>query len=260
MDKQNNNTKKKDIARQHAKISYQNIYIIIPTYNEAGNIEKLLKTINTQNIPNLNIIIVDDNSPDKTARIAIEISKQLKLKVSTIERPSKQGIGSAYITGFKKAISEDADLVFEMDADLSHDPNMISNFIEESKNADAVTGSRRVEGGDVKGWNARRNIQSKVASGFARALLRLKTKDVTTGYRCYRSEVLKKIPLDKIKSNGYAFQLEILWWCEKLGFKIKEIPISFIDREHGKSKLSWIEIIKFFTTLARLLFKKTPKK
>lgn len=233
--------------------------IIIPTYNEAKNISRLITAISEQKIPNLNIIIIDDNSPDGTAKIVEGIQANSPTHTITlISRPQKQGLGSAYILGFNKALENKSSLIFEMDADFSHDPQMIPKLIKTAQTADVIIGSRRITGGNVTGWNMRRNIQSRAAAFIARAALKLKTKDVTSGFRCYRKSVLKKIPLKNITSQGYAFQVEILWWCEKLGFSVKEIPITFIDRTHGRSKLSSLEMLKFFTTLLRLSFTPSP--
>jgi len=150
-----------------------------------------------------------------------------------------------------------ADVVFEMDADFSHNPKDIPRLIEEIINGnDVVIGSRRIKGGSVKGWGFRRNFQSKCAMAFARFILGLKTRDITAGFRCFRTEAIKKINLDKIGSNGYAFQEELIYLCEKKNFRIKEIPVVFVDREHGKSKLSTGDIFEFFTTVIKLRFSK----
>lgn len=230
--------------------------IVIPTYNEADNIESLLDRIFSLHIPQCSVLIVDDNSPDGTAQKATTIAATNNYSAEILKRAGKLGLGSAYIAGFKHALEQGADRIFEMDADGSHSPDVLPKMIELSQTHDLVIGSRRVSGGNVTGWNTRRNLQSVAAASCARTLLGLHSHDVTAGFRCYRSEVLKKIPLNKIQSNGYAFQLEILWWVEKLGFSVKETPITFIDRQFGKSKLSHTEILKFFQTLFRLTFQK----
>ena len=229
-------------------------YIIIPTYNEAENLPTLVKEIFNLDISDLNIVVVDDNSTDGTGALADELSKKYDLTV--IHRPTKLGLGSAYLVGFKKAFEFKADVIFEMDADFSHNPQDIPRFITEIKSGyDVVIGSRRVSGGNVSGWSWSRNLESKSAMIFARFVLNLTTKDITAGYRCYRSNVLKKIGLDNIKSNSYAFQEEMIYFCEKKGFKIKEIPVTFADRKLGKSKLGIKDIIEFFITIFRLKFK-----
>lgn len=233
------------------------IYIVIPTYNEKYNIENLINRIFNLNIPNLNILIIDDNSPDGTGQLVKELAEKYKDKLYLIKRPEKMGIGSAYITGFKYSLEHGADLIFKMDADFSHDPKYVPDFIKQADlDFDVVLGSRRIKNGGVIGWNWTRKIMSAGAMSFSRIILKLKTKDVTTGYRCYKKEVLLKIDLDKIKSNGYAFQEEMIYLCEKNNFKIKEIPIIFIDRKLGKSKLGCKDIIEFFKTVIKLKFTK----
>lgn len=228
----------------------QKVIIVIPTYKEVKNIAKIIKAITSLNL-NIEILVVDDNSPDGTAA---EVKKIMTTRpVFLLERPKKMGIGSAYIAGFYFALKKGADLIFEMDADFSHDPAEIPNFIKEINNGfDIVIGSRRVIGGNVEGWNFIRNLMSKSAVWFARKVLGLKTFDATSGFRCYRREVLEHIDLEKIKSNGYAFQEEMIYWCERLNFKIKEIPIVFIERTAGKSKMTIKEIFLFFITIIRL--------
>jgi len=230
--------------------------VVIPTYNESANIEKLLKKIFALNIPNLEVIVVDDNSPDGTADIINQLpvtSYQLHL----IKRRGKLGLGSAYLEGFKKALSLGADYIFEMDADFSHDPNDIPRMIEAAQNADLAIGSRKIPGGKIVGWNLLRKFMSNGAMWLSRLLLRLKVRDVTSGFRCFKRRVLETIPLDEIKSNGYAFQEEMLYRAQKAGFLITEIPVTFVDRQKGKSKLSKKDIIEFFLIILKLKQKTT---
>ncbi|MCD4704681.1 polyprenol monophosphomannose synthase [bacterium] len=229
------------------------IYIVIPTYNERENIENLIKKIFKQNIEDLKILVVDDNSPDKTYEIIEEMKKFYPVEI--IVRKKKLGLGSAYIKGFKYALSQGAEMIMEMDADFSHHPYKVPELIQAVKDGyDASLGSRWVKGGGVIGWNMRRKFSSKAAMYFSQAILRLKTKDVTSGFRCYHRRVFDKIDLDKIKSNGYAFQEEMVYLLEKNGFKIKEIPITFVDRQKGKSKLGFRQIVMFFVNILRLKF------
>lgn len=227
--------------------------IVIPTYNEKENIAKLIMAIFTLSIPNLEIIVVDDNSPDGTA-VAVEELEKKQSSIHLIKRRGKLGLGSAYITGFKKAIALEADYIFEMDADFSHDPKDIPRLLEAARTADLVIGSRKVRRGKIAGWNWYRRFSSAGAMWFSRLLLGLKTKDVTAGFRVYKRKALTAIPLDKIKSNGYAFQEEMLYRTKKLGCEIREIPVTFIDRREGQSKLSKKDIVEFFVIMFKLKF------
>jgi len=230
-------------------------FIILPTYNEAENLPKLVKTIFDLQIPDLHIIVVDDNSPDGTGQIADRLAKEFPLIV--IHRQGKQGLGSACITGFKKALEFGADIVCQMDADFSHDPHDLPRLLERiDKGYDFVIGSRRVTGGNIKGWSRYRNIQSILAMSFARAMLGLKTRDITAGYRCLKATMLKDIDFQTIKANGYAFQEELIYRSEKKGYSIAEVPVTFIDRKFGQSKLGIKDIIEFFMTVFRLRLKK----
>ena len=229
--------------------------IIIPTYNEADNIDKLIKKIFDLNIFDLEILIIDDNSPDGTAQIVKNI-QTTNNKLLLLQRPKKLGLGSAYISGFKKALELKAEYIFEMDADFSHNPDDIPHLLEGIKNADLVIGSRKIQGGKIIGWNWRRKFMSNGAMWFSRLMLGLKPHDVTAGFRCFRHQVLETIKLDEIKSNGYAFQEELLYHTQKINFKITEVPVTFIDRQAGKSKLNKKDIWEFFITIFKLKFKK----
>jgi len=232
--------------------------IIIPTYNEADNIKRLIIEIFNLDIPDLQIIVIDDNSPDKTADVVEKIKESMgwNTKIFLIKRNKKLGIGSAYIAGFKKALALNADYIFEMDADLSHNPQDIPLMLAKIADNDLVIGSRKIKGGKIIGWNLKRKLMSNGAMFVSRLLLRLKPKDVTAGFRCYKKEVLQKIDLEKIKSNGYAFQEEMLYRTQKLGFKICEVPVIFRDRKFGQSKLSKKDILEFFLIIFKLRFKK----
>ncbi|MBP9694945.1 MAG: polyprenol monophosphomannose synthase [Candidatus Magasanikbacteria bacterium] len=231
----------------------KNTVIVIPTYNELDNIEPLLKAIFSLDIPNLAVVIVDDRSPDGTAEAVRKMIPDYPIFL--IERNKKMGLGSAYIAGFKKALAVGADIIFEMDADFSHDPRDIPKLIASITNgADLAIGSRRIPGGKIIGWNRRRRFTSRGATWISRLLLGIKTKDVTAGFRAFKKEVLLSFPLDDIQSNGYAFQEELLYRVEKAGFKIAEIPVIFTDRQKGKSKLGRAEIVDFFVSIFKLRF------
>lgn len=228
------------------------IIVVIPTYNERDNIVNLINDIFAQSIENLQIIVVDDNSPDKTGELIIQAQTAYP-HLYLIKRYNKLGLGSAYIAGFKKSLALGADLIVEMDADFSHDPKDLPRLIEACTNGfHLAIGSRKINNGKIVGWNWRRKLMSHGAMVIARTCLRLRVKDVTSGFRCYRREVLEKINLDKIKSNGYAFQEEMLYRTQKNKFQIKEIPVVFKDRTLGKSKLSNKDIVEFFTTIFKL--------
>lgn len=220
-------------------------WIILPTYNEAENIVDLIKAIAFLNLPRLHILVIDDNSPDGTADLVAALKD--KYSVELVSRPGKMGLGSAYVFGFKKALTAGAEYIMEMDSDFSHNPKDIPVLLDVVQaGADLAIGSRRVNGGGIIGWNWWRKFMSRGATEFSRIFLNLKTKDVTAGFRCYRTDFLKKIPLGDIKSNGYSFQEEMIFLVEKLKGKVVEVPVIFVDRAKGKSKLSYKEILKFF--------------
>lgn len=224
--------------------------IVIPTYNERENITRLIPALFDLNIPNLTVIIVDDNSPDETALIAQNF--QEKYPVHVIKRQRKLGLGTAYLAGFKKALALKADAVLEMDADFSHDPADVPRLLAGLTTADMTIGSRRTHGGKIIGWGLYRHLTSWIAMFVSRLLLNFKTKDVTAGFRAYRRQVLETVLQRPILSNGYAFQEEILYIVEKNGFLITEIPVIFTDRTVGKSKLSRADIWEFFKVMKRL--------
>lgn len=226
--------------------------IVIPTYNEKENLENLIIEIFKHDL-DLGVVIVDDNSPDGTGKIADELAKDYPVYV--VHRAKKSGLGTAYRAGFKKALELGADLVYEMDADFSHDPSVIPEFIKQINNGyQVVVGSRRIKGGEIIGWNWFRHFESSGAMWFSRVILGLKTKDVTSGFKCYTRPATEYL-LEQgvgIKSSGYAFQEETIYRLEKVNYRIKEIPITFKDRELGQSKLSFKDIFNFFTTIFRL--------
>lgn len=211
--------------------------IIIPTYNEADNIENIIKALLALSYANVSIelLIVDDNSTDGTGAIVKGFSSE---RVHIIERPGKMGLGTAYIRGFKYAIEKNYDYVLEMDADFSHDPKSIPDFLDKMNDYDLVIGSRYIEGIAVVNWPLSRLMISIGAGYYTRMVTFLPVKDVTAGFMCYRVAALKEIDLDKVKSNGYSFQIEMKFRMWKKGFRLIEIPIVFIDRRAGVSKMS----------------------
>ncbi|KPL00441.1 MAG: dolichyl-phosphate beta-D-mannosyltransferase [candidate division Zixibacteria bacterium SM23_73_3] len=210
--------------------------VIIPTYNERENIERIIPMV-LEKDPSIHVLIVDDGSPDGTGQMADAMSKRDD-RIRVIHRQNKSGLGTAYITGFKFALQENYDLIFEMDCDFSHDPKYIPDFLETIRDVDLVLGSRYIRGVNVINWPMSRLLLSYYANVYSRIITGLPVKDATGGFKCFRREVLEKIDLDKVKSNGYSFQIEMSFRAWKRGFKIKEIPIVFEDRKVGQSKMS----------------------
>ncbi len=212
--------------------------VVIPTYNELENITKLLPIIlNLRN--DMEILVVDDNSPDGTGNYVEKLSLENN-RIHILKRAGKMGLGSAYIEGFKWALGQkpDFDYIFQMDADFSHEPEKLLEFIEKLSDYDVVIGSRYLNGVSVVNWPIKRLILSYFANWYARTLTGMKIRDCTGGFKGFRRVVLEKIPFDYITSDGYAFQIEMNYYTQKLGFKIIEIPIIFVDRHAGTSKLS----------------------
>ena len=212
------------------------ILVIIPTFNELENLPKLLPEVLSKD-DGINVLIVDDNSPDGTASY-IENEQKNNERIHLIKRSSKQGLGTAYIAGFKFALQRDYEVVFEMDADFSHDPNEIPRFLKEIENADVVLGSRYKNGVNVINWPMRRLLLSWFANIYTRVITGMPLHDATGGFKCFRRKVLESIDLNRVKSNGYAFQIEMNFKTWKKGFRINEIPIIFVDRVKGSSKMS----------------------
>jgi len=238
------------------------ISIIIPTYNEAKNIEGLIKdilAISNNHKLHTNIIVVDDNSPDGTSEVVKKI-KENNPSVILIQRKGKLGLGTAYIEGIKYVLKNlDSEIIMTMDADFSHNPKYISNFVKKIKEGnDVVLGSRYIPGGGIGNWGIHRTIISRSANYLAKFVLKLNTKDNTTGYRAYKKEVLERMDLGSVKSNGYSFLMEMVFWCQYHQFKIAETPIFFEIRRHGASKISKKEIFRALKTLFTLKFKIKP--
>lgn len=231
--------------------------IIIPTYNEAENIEKLIAKIFSVD-PSLNILVVDDNSPDGTARIVQNIMTNDE-RVHLIRRPGKLGLGTAYIDGFKYAIERGYEAIFEMDADFSHNPEDIPRFLQELNNADLVIGSRYLTGVNVINWPLQRLVLSYFANLYTRIITGMPIRDATGGFKCFRSEALRKIELSKVKTNGYGFQIEMNFRFWANGFRVKEIPIVFTDRRNGTSKMNKKIILEAVLLVWKLKFCKIFK-
>ena len=216
------------------------VMVVMPTYNEKENIARMLETLFRLGIPNLKVLVVDDNSPDGTGKLVEDLIKeQYTGKVEILHRPGKLGLGPAYIAGFQHALRQGAAFIVEMDADFSHDPAILKRFLEVMPESDVAVGSRYVAGGSLdKRWKLIRRIISKGGSIYARTILRLKVHDATAGFKMFRREVLERLPLDQIRSNGYCFQIEIAYLCEKNHLRVTEVPIHFSERMAGTSKMS----------------------
>lgn len=226
--------------------------IIIPTYNERENIEPLLAQV-FERQPEVHVLVVDDSSPDRTSEL-IEKLKQKKYpdQLHLLKRAAKMGLGTAYVEGFKWALARGYDYIIEMDADFSHNPAYLPDFMQAIQESDVVLGSRYVPGGGVKGWGLLRQFISKGGNVYARMILRLPFRDLTGGYKCFRREVLEAIELDEIHARGYAFQIETTYRALAKGFAVKEIPIVFEDRIRGKSQFSVGVFLEALTIVWRL--------
>jgi dolichol-phosphate mannosyltransferase len=214
--------------------------VCLPTYNERENLEAMLRALGDVGV---RVLVVDDNSPDGTGRLADRFAEELDY-VDVLHRPHKEGLGPAYIAGFRQALADGAELVLEMDCDFSHDPKDVPHLIAATDEADLAIGSRYVEGGEVADWGPLRRAISAAGSIYARILLSLQIRDLTAGFKCYRSEVLRTIDLDAIDSKGYAFQIETTYRALRSGFRVVEVPVRFADREVGGSKMSGAIVVE----------------
>ena len=211
--------------------------VCLPTYNEKENLEPMVRALAEVLRPGDRVLVVDDNSPDGTGAIADRLAAELEF-VSVLHRERKEGLGPAYLAGFRRALADGSELVLEMDCDFSHRPEDVPRLVGAAEDADLVLGSRYVRGGSVGNWGLVRRVISRGGSLYAQALLGLGVRDLTGGFKCYRRRVLERIDLDGIDSRGYAFQIETTYRALKAGFRVVEVPISFVDREVGGSKMS----------------------
>ena len=212
-------------------------WLVLPTYNEAENLEPLVEAA-LANLPDTaRVLVVDDNSPDGTGDLADRL-KASEPRIEVLHRTQKEGLGPAYIAGFRHALAAGADRILEMDSDFSHDPADLPRLLAATEEADVAIGSRYVSGGGVENWSKVRQAISRGGSTYARALLGLPIRDLTGGFKCFRREVLEAIDLDAIASKGYAFQVEMTYRAIELGFSVKEVPIVFRERRAGASKMS----------------------
>ncbi len=210
--------------------------VIIPTYNERENLVPLMKQIFAEGLQ-LEVLIIDDHSPDGTGAVADELAAA-DPRVHVMHRAGKMGLGSAYVAGFRYALERDYEAVFEMDADFSHNPDSLPEFLRELENADLVVGSRYLHGVTVVNWPLKRLVLSYGANVYSRIITGIPIKDLTGGYKCFRRQVLEALDLSRVKSDGYGFQIEINYKAWRKGFRIREIPIMFVDRRAGESKMN----------------------
>ena len=216
------------------------ITIVIPTYNEAENLPKLISALFELQMPDLNVLVVDDNSPDGTGQIAEDLGVKYEGRVTVMHRAGKLGLGTAYIQGFQRAIEDGAEAIGQMDADFSHPPEKVLELAETIQSCDMALGSRYVPGGKLdEQWPFWRKALSGFGNFYARTILGMSLRDVTGGFRLWRRETLLGMPLERVRSNGYVFQVEMAYVASKLGYKFKEIPIYFADRRWGESKMSF---------------------
>jgi dolichol-phosphate mannosyltransferase len=211
--------------------------VIIPTYNERENLPRLVPQVLAQS-DRLDVLVVDDASPDGTGALADEIAAREPGRVHVLHRPGKRGLGTAYVTGFRWALEKDYAIVFEMDADFSHDPNHLPQFLTSVEEFDLVLGSRYLNGVTVVNWPMKRLVLSYMANAYARLVTGIRVTDLTGGFKCYRRAVLEAVDLDAVRSSGYAFQIEMTYRAARKGFRIGEMPIIFVDRNVGVSKMS----------------------
>ena len=228
-----------------------NALICLPTYNERANLEEMIEALRPFGV---HVLVVDDNSPDGTGEIADRLARELDF-VSVLHRERKEGLGPAYVAGFRRALADGAEFVLEMDCDFSHDPADVVRLVEACESgADLALGSRYVPGGGTEDWGRGRRLVSTGGSWYARTILGVPIRDLTGGFKCYRREVLEAIDLDAIRSRGYAFQIETTYRAIRLGFDVVEVPILFSDRTEGTSKMSKTIVLEAVTRVPALRF------
>jgi len=208
--------------------------VCLPTYNERENVERMVRSLHALGVQ---VLVIDDSSPDGTGEIADGLADELA-GVNVLHRPRKEGLGPAYIAGFRRALADGAELILEMDCDFSHNPADVPRLLAAAEDADLVLASRYVEGGGTENWGLARRIISRGGSLYAQVFLGLPVRDLTGGFKCYRRAVVEALPLDEIHSKGYAFQIETTYRALRKGFTVREVPITFVDRVEGGSKMS----------------------
>jgi dolichol-phosphate mannosyltransferase len=227
------------------------VLVVIPTYNERENLPVVVAKLMEQ--PNVSVLIVDDRSPDGTGKVADELAQTSGGRVQVLHRTDRRGFGRSYIEGLRLALTMPADVICQMDADLSHDPIHLPALVAASERADVVVGSRYVPGGRVVNWPLRRRVLSRLANLYIRSVAQLAVRDCTSGYRCWRRTALAALPLDRFMSDGYSFLVEMLFVAAGQGLRIGEVPITFVERRLGESKLSWGVLLESALTPWRLV-------
>jgi dolichol-phosphate mannosyltransferase len=228
-------------------------WLVLPTYNEADNIEPFVEAVRTKLPASARVLIVDDDSPDGTGNRADRLA-ELHENVVVLHRRRKEGLGTAYVAGFRRALAAGAGLVLEMDSDFSHDPAYLPRLLAEAERADVVLGSRYVPGGAVSDWGPLRRAISRAGSAYARVVLGVDVRDLTGGFKCFRREVLESIDLDSVEAHGYAFQVEMTYRAIQAGFQVVEVPITFRDRRAGSSKMDSSIVAEAVWQVPRLRF------
>jgi dolichol-phosphate mannosyltransferase len=225
--------------------------VVIPTYNEVENLRPMVEQV----LPlGCDVLVVDDGSPDGTGDLAEDLRASCNGRVDVLHRAGKQGLGTAYVAGFKRALKSDYAYVLEMDCDFSHDPKYLPSFLERAQGADLVLGSRYIPGGGTVNWNVLRRLISKSGSLYSQLVLGLPYRDLTGGFKCFRRQVLESIDLETVRSNGYAFQIELTYRAHRRGFRIAELPIVFYERRVGASKMSKDIVIEAMLMVWRFRF------
>jgi dolichol-phosphate mannosyltransferase len=225
--------------------------VVVPTYNELANLEKLVQKLQ-QYAPDLHVLIVDDNSPDGTGKLADELCAADPTRIFVLHRERKEGLGRAYVEGFKEVLKKDYEYILQMDADLSHDPVHLPDFFANIQNHDLVVGSRYLKGISVVNWDLKRLVMSKLASNYVRFITRMPFTDATSGFNCWRREALEAISFQNAFSSGYVFLVELKYKAYRKGFRVGEVPIIFIERKSGDSKMDWAVISEAFWGVLRL--------
>lgn len=210
--------------------------VIVPTYNERANLPLVAEGLMRH--ATVRLLVVDDQSPDGTGEVAEKLRRQYPGRIDVLHRTGRRGLGRSYVDGFRLALAGSADVIGQMDADLSHDPAQWPSLVRATSDADLVIGSRYVKNGAVVNWPLRRQILSRFANFYVRTVTRLRARDCTSGYRCWRRSALATLPLDRISSDGYSFLVETLFMAARRGARIGEVPITFVERRHGESKMS----------------------